>query len=169
MILLNHDQIKDIQSTWKEADDKDAAILELAKKYNCNEAVIERVLEGDKNITSDSYIKRVEPDNNDISSLSKQAIEEFKKEESIDEPKEEQPKKKGGWPKGKPRGKKVVAENPPKVSSSELTEEDTDIILRSLEYEEKSINESISKHNRIIEQLKVEREKIHEIILKLKK
>ncbi len=166
MILLNHDQVKDIQNTWKEADDKDSAIFDLCEKYNCNEGVILRVLEGDKNVTSDSYIKRVKYDNKDVASLSKQAVEEFKKEE---EKKEEiPPKKKGGWPKGKPRGKKTEVTEDKKVST-ELSEEDTDIILRSLESEERSLNESISKYNELLEHLKAEREKIHSIISKLKK
>ena len=110
MKLFTFEEVKDIQETWKKSHDRARTICSLADKYLCSEEEIDRVLRGDKNITSYAQIKAVKvsgvkqatikPKKSDtFKSIVEDAVKEFNAEST------EQPKKKGGWPKGKPRKK----------------------------------------------------------------
>lgn len=116
MKLFTFEEVKDIQETWKKSHDRARAICSLADKYLCSEEEIDRVLRGDKNVTSYAQIKAVKvsetkkatikPEKTSaFKSVIENAVKEFNAEntENI-----EKPRKKGGWPKGKPRKKVEV-------------------------------------------------------------
>ena len=110
MKLFTFEEVKDIQETWKKSHDRARTICSLADRYLCSEEEIDRVLRGDKNITSYAQIKAVKVSgakqvtikskkSDTFKSIVEDAVKEFNAEST------EQPKKKGGWPKGKPRKK----------------------------------------------------------------
>ena len=110
MKLFTFEEVKDIQETWKKSHDRARTICSLADKYLCSEEEIDRVLRGDKNITSYAQIKAVKvsgtkqvaiktKEAGTFKSIVEDAVKEFNAENT------DQPKKKGGWPKGKPRKK----------------------------------------------------------------
>jgi len=189
--LFNYEEVKDIQETYiKTTENKDDIIKILANRYSVDESMINRVLEGDKNITSYAQIKSVKSKgvsikNKSITDITKEAIEDFNKSdvstEEIDEDKkedneipleEEKPKRKCGWQKGRPRGKKSNKEK--KEENNTLTElneiidiknfnkEEYDIIIGSLKMRMEDINKKIIL-------LEKEMDSIHSIIKKLEK
>ena len=155
----------------------------LANRYSVDESMIVRVLEGDKNITSYAQIKSVKSKgvsikNKSITDITKEAIEDFNKSEENKENIEvplvegEKPKRKGGWQKGRPRGKKADKEKKEENNTltnlneilefKDLNEEEYNIIVSSLEMRLQNIN------NKIIS-LEKEMDSINSIIKKLKK
>lgn len=113
MKLFTFEEVKDIQETWKKSHDRARTICSLADKYLCSEEEIDRVLRGDKNITSYAQIKAVKvsgtkqaaiksKETSTFKSVIENAVKEFNEENT------EKPKKKGGWPKGKPRKKAEI-------------------------------------------------------------
>ena len=190
--LFNYEEVKDIQETYmKTTENKDDIIKILANRYSVDESMINKVLEGDKNITSYAQIKSVKSKgvsikNKSITDITKKAIEDFNKSEEnteeINEDKKEdnevplvegeKPKRKCGWQKGRPRGKKTDKEkkeenntltNLNEISKlKDLNEEEYNIIVSSLEMRLQNIN------NKIIS-LEKEMDSINSIIKKLKK
>lgn len=126
MKLFTYTEVKDIQTAWLNSHDRKRCIKQLTKKYECSEEEIQKVIDGDKNITTYSYIKpaKTHPfttklSTQDIRDITSQAVAEFEAE-STDKPVAaistatvDTLKKKGGWPKGKPRKKvATVIEEP---------------------------------------------------------
>ena len=110
MRQFNYNEVKDIQETWKRSHNRENSIETLMDKYLCQREDIERVLDGDKNISTYAGIKSVRGKAITIKKISTKELKKItedvvKEETSKKETVEEKPKKKGGWPKGKPRKK----------------------------------------------------------------